>query len=109
MKRKDFIKNIARGVAGGVVIPAVLNGWSVRAFANNPLPEGLQHITNQADNDRILILVQMAGGNDGLNTVIPLDHYDALAVARPGVILPENSLLALNGKPNNARGIPNEP
>lgn len=35
-----------------------------------------------ADNGRILVVVEMAGGNDGLNTVIPFDH-DAYRKSRP--------------------------
>jgi len=37
----------------------------------------------------------MNGGNDGLNTVIPLDHMSALSNARPHVILPENKIVSL--------------
>ena len=48
-------------------------------------------------NDKCLVIIQMLGGNDGLNMVIPIDQYDNLANARPNIILPENSLLDLNG------------
>ncbi len=37
----------------------------------------------------------MNGGNDGLNTVIPLDQMSALSNARPHVILPENKIVSL--------------
>lgn len=47
--------------------------------------------------DHVVVLIRLDGGNDGLNTVIPLDQYSALNVVRPQVILPENSLLNLNG------------
>jgi uncharacterized protein (DUF1501 family) len=92
MNRKQFIRNLA----GGVVLPSVVGGWSVRAFAESPLPDGFNslHTTNT---DHILVLIQMAGGNDGLNTLIPLDQYAALTLVRPQVILPQSSILSLNG------------
>ena len=37
----------------------------------------------------------MDGGNDGLNTVIPLDQMSNLSKARPRVILPENKIVSL--------------
>ncbi len=50
-----------------------------------------------AERDRsILVLVQLAGGNDGLNTVIPFqdDQYYKL---RPNIALKANDLLKLDG------------
>ena len=41
--------------------------------------------------DRILVLVQLTGGNDGLSTVIPLDQYDVLNQLR-GNIQPAESV-----------------
>ncbi|MEL6357819.1 MAG: DUF1501 domain-containing protein, partial [Bacteroidota bacterium] len=37
-----------------------------------------------------------SGGNDGLNTLIPLDQYATLNMVRPNLMVPENSLLALS-------------
>ncbi len=48
--------------------------------------------------ERVLVLIQLSGGNDGLNTLIPLDQYDNLAAVRPTLILPENSLLNLDAE-----------
>lgn len=49
------------------------------------------------DSDKVLVLIYLQGGNDGLNTVIPLDQLSALNNVRPDVILPENKLLNLPG------------
>lgn len=95
MNRKKFLKNLA----GGVLLPSVLNGFSVRAFAENPLPDGLESIAT-SNTDHILVLIQLGGGNDGLNTLVPLDQYAALSVVRPEVILPQNSILPLSGITN---------
>lgn len=45
--------------------------------------------------DRVLIIIRMNGGNDGLNTVIPLDGYDNLVIQRSNIILPKNEILDL--------------
>jgi uncharacterized protein (DUF1501 family) len=36
-------------------------------------------------NDRILVLIQLHGGNDGLNTIIPADQYSSYRNYRPNV------------------------
>lgn len=46
--------------------------------------------------DRILVLVEMAGGNDGLNTIVPMNQYDTYANMRPTIKLPENEVHVLN-------------
>lgn len=44
---------------------------------------------------RVLVLVQMAGGNDGLNTVVPHGHNEYYK-ARPGIAIPKGAELRLN-------------
>lgn len=44
-----------------------------------------------------MVLIQLNGGNDGLNTVIPLGHYDAYHAARANIAIPENKVLRLKG------------
>ncbi|MEC3907261.1 DUF1501 domain-containing protein [Tamlana sp. 2201CG12-4] len=53
--------------------------------------------TKTAAEDRILILLRMGGGNDSLNTVIPLDQYANLTIQRPNLIIPESNLISLSG------------
>lgn len=45
--------------------------------------------------DRVFVIIRLNGGNDGLNTVIPLDQYDNLMIQRPNVVVPETSILSL--------------
>lgn len=45
--------------------------------------------------DRVLVIIRLNGGNDGLNTVIPRDQYANLTIQRSNVLLPENSILPL--------------
>ena len=45
--------------------------------------------------DKVLVLLQLNGGNDGLNTLIPLDQYANLFKHREDIILSENEALSL--------------
>jgi uncharacterized protein (DUF1501 family) len=91
MKRRDFIKNTA---IAGVVLPQFLNGFSLKAMAQTSLMPAAGH---EQINGRVLVLIQLNGGNDGLNTVIPVDQYGAYQAARPNIALPQNKILKLNG------------
>jgi uncharacterized protein (DUF1501 family) len=93
MKRRDFLKNT---IPAATVLPAVLNGYSVKAFnQNSPLVQALQMQTT--DNDHVLVIIQLNGGNDGLNTVIPISNYNLYYNARTNVAIEENKILRLNG------------
>ncbi|MEM6770936.1 MAG: DUF1501 domain-containing protein, partial [Bacteroidota bacterium] len=47
------------------------------------------------NSDRILVLINLAGGNDGLNTLIGLDQLEQLTTVRPNVVLPASGILNL--------------
>lgn len=90
MKRRDFLKNTITGV----VLPSFLNGISLKALAGTPLLHSLGRFMAE---DRVLVLVQLAGGNDGINTVIPFDQFSAYSAARPNIFITEDKALRLNG------------
>ncbi|MBS1511539.1 MAG: DUF1501 domain-containing protein [Bacteroidetes bacterium] len=90
MKRKEFLKN----VAAGVVLPSFLNGISLKALAGTSTFHALSRLMGE---DKVLVLIQLAGGNDGLNTVIPVDQYSAYSAARENIAIPENKALKLQG------------
>ncbi len=101
MKRRAFLQNIA---ATGIVLPIAMGFPSVRAFAKAPEGSPFARIT-AANKDRICIILRLAGGNDGLNTVIPYtnqDYYTARAegnIAIPAaqvVKLPDSNTLGLH-------------
>ena len=46
------------------------------------------------DTDHVFVLIQLAGGNDGLNMVIPLDMYANYYNARTNVAIPQSKVLA---------------
>ena len=86
MKRRDFLHDISHVAAIGALLPNFGLGWQTKtnSLLNDTLETG-----------RILVLIRLSGGNDGLNTVIPLDQYSNLNKVRPHVIMPENKLVQL--------------
>lgn len=91
MKRRDFL----RTTLPAAVLPSVINGFSLKSFAaDSPLALLLGGGTN---NDHVLVIVQLQGGNDGLNMVIPKDEYSDYYNARSNVAIAENRILALSG------------
>lgn len=93
MDRRKFLR-----AAGAFSLPAFLGTTGLGAA-----PAALlEAITNADNDDRVLVLVQLIGGNDGLHTVVPIAQYEALAQMRPNIILPENSLIGLNNNTENA-------
>lgn len=91
MKRRSFIK---RGLPVAT-IPFLMGGFSIKAFGKGSIFEKILRSSDQSD--RVLVIIQLQGGNDGLNTVIPLDQYSALSTARTNILIPENLVLPLNG------------
>jgi len=84
MRRRNFIKNIGSIAAGASLS---VNGLSVRAMARSLM---LAPFTCDQVNDRILLLIQLHGGNDGLNTIIPLNQYDTYRNFRPTIGILDN-------------------
>ncbi len=80
MKRRDFLK-----IAG--ITPFVVNGHPMRAFANSKIARIMAACEDVED--RVLVLIQLKGGNDGLNTIIPIAQYDAYAKLRPVIKIPD--------------------
>ncbi len=71
MKRRKFLRNsIALSAA-----PLVLNQIPVKAMAS-----ANWNFLNCLDtHERVMVIVNMKGGNDGLNTLIPMDQYSTYA------------------------------
>ncbi len=46
---------------------------------------------------KIMVFIELNGGNDGINTLVPLDQYDRLSLHRNNLLIPENQVLALDG------------
>lgn len=91
MKRRTFIKR----TLPVATLPFLLNGFPIRAFGKGSVFEKM--LLSAPENNRVLVIIQMQGGNDGLNTVIPLDQYSNLSTARANILIPENLVLPLDG------------
>ncbi len=86
MNRRNFISKSTFGLAS----TSILNN----SYSNEMLGM-LNSIVNTADlaNDHVLVLIQLAGGNDGLNTILPLDSFGPLWGARNSIIVPDDKYL----------------
>src|SRR4051794_20634300 len=90
--RREFLRSTVLGSALSWTVPAFLANTFSTLHAE-AADKATQAATGRDSN--ILVIVQMAGGNDGLNTVIPFanDHYRR---ARPRIGLAANKILKLN-------------
>ena len=69
MKRRDFLKTgLKIGVAANA-LPLMLGGMPVRALGRSPLRRALE--ASGGANNNVLVIIQLQGGNDGLNCVVP--------------------------------------
>ncbi len=90
MKRREFFR-----LGGGASLAFLINGLPISTYGESPL---LQLLAKQAAaTGRVLVLIQLNGGNDGLNTVIPIDRYSELSNARSNILIPQGKVLSLNG------------
>lgn len=88
MKRRNFLKKLPLAAS----IPFTLNGIPIKVLADNHLARLAQMSTN----DRVLILLQMHGGNDGLNSVIPVAAYNEYYNVRSNIAIPEKKMIPLD-------------
>ena len=91
MKRRSFIKKSAALAA----LPVVLNGWGFKAYSKSPLLKLLSKSVKYPD--RVLVMIQLNGGNDGLNTILPIDQYSNLSKARNNILIAESKALKITG------------
>lgn len=88
--RRDFIKTGAGAVGAGLMLP-VINRQAMGATVVERLRDELV-----AEN-RILVIVELAGGDDPLNTIVPLRQYDIYASFRTRIAIPKDKALPLYG------------
>lgn len=87
MKRRSFVRNLSISAVG---IPLLFKHAKYEAIAKK-----LFSYSRLAE-DRVLVILRLNGGNDGLNTVIPLDQYDNLVLQRSNIIQPQNTILPIS-------------
>src|ERR1700761_8536088 len=90
--RREFLRT---GILGGAL------SWTVPAFLSNTFSALNAEAANSATqtatgkDSSILVVLQMAGGNDGLNTVVPYSN-DYYYKARRRIAQSANSVLKIN-------------
>lgn len=86
--RRSFIQ--ALGLVGGGSM--LMGKQSVSAAQATPLTVAL----SESQNDNILVIIRLNGGNDGLNTIVPVYDYATYANLRPNLRHFEPNLMPLN-------------
>ena len=90
--RREFLRTSVLGGALAATVPSFLSN-TMTAMSAAAADSTTQAVTGK--DDRILVVLQMAGGNDGLNTIVPFsnDHYHR---ARPNLDIAASDVLRLN-------------
>jgi uncharacterized protein (DUF1501 family) len=83
--RRKFIKQSALAAAGSLAVPSFLKSIEAR---------GASSFLN-ADSGKVLVVIQLSGGNDGLNTVVPFKN-DIYYKSRPKIAIPADEVLEIS-------------
>lgn len=84
MDRRDFVR-ISSLLGTGMLLK--FNGIALSTVQ----PDGLlESMAKSSLNDKILVLIQLHGGNDGLNMVIPINQYGQYYNLRPNIAIPQS-------------------
>ena len=88
--RRDFLSRGLYGIGLGAGLPLFLSRTSAALTA-----QALQGTSIEKYPERILVVLELSGGNDGLNTVVP--HSDAAYYrARPRIGIPAGDVLKVS-------------
>ncbi len=99
MNRRHFLQH----ASASLLLPVFIDGLGAKAFGapNSAFMQTLLDLATATD--RVLVMIQLNGGNDGLNMVIPLDQMSRYSTLRSEIALPEAKVLRLSG--NAATGL----
>lgn len=87
--RREFLSGGLTFLSAAATLPLFLGKTATVLAGPDPDPK-------KGKDQRILVVVQLAGGNDGLNTIIPVEQ-DAYYKARPRLAIPRKTALKLAG------------
>jgi uncharacterized protein (DUF1501 family) len=79
--RRSFLKKLPLALS----VPFSIAGIPIRVMGENTLSRLARASSN---NDRVLVILQMHGGNDGLNCLIPVEAHDLYYSRRPNIAIP---------------------
>lgn len=88
--RRSFLRGL--GITGGMGM--MLGNLPVNALSSSPL----SMLLDGSNSDRILVMIRLKGGNDGLNTLIPLYDYDVYQNNRPQIAKGTSETIALTNE-----------
>ncbi len=83
MQRRKFIKKLTYGGAAGLT----LGGIPMNLLGGNA---GLKAMAAASDNENVLVFIQLHGGNDALNTLIPVSQYHNYYELRANIAIPDH-------------------
>src|SRR5271157_689085 len=90
MARRVFLQQVAQSVGKVPSLNPLSFGPKIVDLTTLMSPEQTEDLNN-----RTLVVIQLSGGNDGINTVIPYSqqtYYDS----RPSLALPKDQVLQLD-------------
>jgi uncharacterized protein (DUF1501 family) len=87
--RRDFLVRGLYGIGVGAGLPLVLNRTAAALAA-----QALEGTSLEKHPNRILVVIELSGGNDGLNTVVPYGN-PAYYRARPKLGIPEQQVIKI--------------
>ncbi len=87
--RRAFLSTSLKVAVLGGTIPSFLTGTA--------MAQALPSLGTSVDGDNVLVVIQMGGGNDGLNTVVPYAD-DAYHRVRATIAIPETAVLKIDDR-----------
>jgi uncharacterized protein (DUF1501 family) len=86
--RRGFLRNLGiLGTSGFLLNKLPIGSLSLSSPLTAALADG--------NEDRVLVLIRLKGGNDGLNTIIPVHDFGTYQAQRPDIYVPRNEAVDL--------------
>ncbi len=86
--RRDFLLRMG---LGGAAASFTVGNMPVQAYSHHSMFQSLRDI----ETDRVLVLIQLTGGNDGLNTIVPISN-DIYYQNRPSISISSSDAIQMN-------------
>lgn len=84
MDRRKFLRQLGFAAGGSIAF----QGIPMRLLSSH-LP--LKNLLPKSDNDKVLVILQLHGGNDSINSFIPIENYDTYYSKRANIAIPYKS------------------